>query len=140
MTFAVHTPGATVKRKVSQLTPSLQSGSVAFAPVPVAVPVQLPVNGGTGPVGAIAPVGGFAALTCRTGHIANAKAALVVLASTASNNQRYRPSPVLLIVLSRCFTSLSPFLLNRPSNQIQNSTFNRSEERRVGKECRSRWS
>jgi hypothetical protein len=42
----------------------MQSTSVAFAPVPDAVPVQVPVKGGTGPVGAIEPDAGAAAVAC----------------------------------------------------------------------------
>src|SRR5437588_6227685 len=54
-----------VSRNVSQLTPSTQVLSLAELP-PVAVPAHVPVNGGTGPVGAIVPDRGFAAATLRT--------------------------------------------------------------------------
>src|ERR1022692_2444556 len=60
--------GSTVSVKVSQLTVSTQLDSPFAAPVPVAVPTHLPLNGACGPVTAIPPLGGFAAklITPRT--------------------------------------------------------------------------
>jgi hypothetical protein len=65
----------------------MQSGSVAFAPVPEAVPAQLPVNGVTGPVGAMVPEGGFAAVAFRVESVANTPAAIRTLKIKLNHNQ-----------------------------------------------------
>jgi len=73
---------------VSQLTPSTHVPSPPAEPLPRAVPLQVPVNGATGPVGAIAPEGGVAAVTYRMGNVANATAMISTLKIKLKKSQR----------------------------------------------------
>jgi len=74
---------------VSQFTPSTQVASPPADAVPVAVPAQVPVNGITGPVGAIVPEGGLAAVTSRMGKVAMIPAAIEILEMKLNKTQRF---------------------------------------------------
>jgi hypothetical protein len=86
MTLPDQRPGSTLSVKVSQVMPSVQPASPSSGSVvapPVAVPVQEPVKGRTGPVVAIEPDAGLAARAGRSTEV-GAKSARAATASAAT--------------------------------------------------------